>query len=101
MTELLHIHHNYNLHEVSHMEAVSRRVKSDVELYFFLLQKLTHLVLVSALLYKASFLQNVVNIVVFTYVIRYKIKIHFLCPPNINYLVPYNLSPASPNPGTI
>ena len=44
--------------------------------------------------------KDIVNIVVLAYGIRYKIKIHFTCPPNV-YLVPYNLSPASPRPGTI
>ena len=56
---------------MSHMETVSCRVEADVELYLFILQQLANLILVSTLFYKASFLQDIVNVVMLAYGIRY------------------------------
>ena len=71
MSEFLHVHHDDNLHEVSYMQAVSCRVEADVELYLFVLQQFTDLILVSTLFYKSSFLQDIVNVVMLAYGIRY------------------------------
>ena len=69
VSELLHIHHNDNLHEVTHMETVGSGVESDIELNLLPAQELPDSLLVSCLLYESPFLQNVIHVVMFTYVI--------------------------------
>ena len=43
MTVFLHIHHDDDLHEMTDMKTVSRRVKPDIKFNFLILQKLTNL----------------------------------------------------------
>ena len=76
MSELLHVHHDDDLHEMSDMQAVCRRVKTDVELDLFVLQQLADLVLIRGLLDKASFFEHIVSIVKMAHAVRYKIKFH-------------------------
>ena len=80
VAEFLHIHHYYDLHEMSHVQAVGCRVESYIKLYFFVLQELTNFFFVGGLLYKTSFFQHIVNIIKFADVIRYKIEFHQYSP---------------------
>ena len=77
MPELLHVHHDYYLHEVSHMQTVGGRVETDVELYFLVSEKFSYLVLIGRLLDEASFFKYVVGVIEFAHVVRYKIKFHW------------------------
>ena len=47
MSKLLHVHHYYYLHKMAYMQAVGRRVKTDVELYLFLLKQFSYLLFIS------------------------------------------------------
>ena len=77
MSELLHIHHDDDLHEVTHVEAVCRRIESNIELDFLVLKKFSDLLLISRLFYKTSLLQNIIYIVKLADIIRNEIEIHF------------------------
>ncbi|MPN41815.1 hypothetical protein SDC9_189370 [bioreactor metagenome] len=75
MSVFLHIHHDYDLHEMPHVQRVCSRIKSYVELYFFPAKHTAYLFFLGALLDEASFLQHIKNITMFAYIISDKIHV--------------------------
>ena len=73
---LLHVHHGDDRNEVSHMQAVSRRVKSDIEFDLLLSEQLSQSLRIGRLFYQSSFDQYVVHICVLTDIVRNQV-FHF------------------------
>ena len=73
MAKFLHIHHDDDLHEMTHMQAVRRGIESDVEFDLFPSQKTANRIFIGDLLDEAALLQNVIDVIILADVIRYKI----------------------------
>ena len=57
---------------MTNVQAVCRRVKSDIKLDLFLAEHLSHRIFIGNLLNKASLFQHVENVIVLTHIVRYK-----------------------------
>ena len=79
MAVLLHPHHYDYLHKMPYVQAVRCRVKADVKADAFLSQKLADFFVVRGLFDKAPFLQHVVYIGMFAYMIADKHDFSSFC----------------------
>lgn len=66
---------------MAYMKAVCRRVETDIEFDLFILKELSDFFLIGTLFDKAPLFEDVVYVVKFADVIRYKIKFHLYNSP--------------------